>query len=84
MLFWGPQNKDYGILGSILLGSPYLGKLASRISRNGHTLAGPGNLESRLIAPRTHMSFNLNPLKGGYVRDYVGTTVGVIKGDTRS
>ena len=30
------------------------------------------------------MSYSLNSLKGGYIGDYVGTTIGVIKGDTRS
>ena len=31
-----------------------------------------------------YMSYSLNSLKGGYIGDYIGTTVGVIKGDTRS
>ena len=31
--FWGPNNKDYSILGSILR-SPYFGKLPSRKWRN--------------------------------------------------
>ena len=31
------------------------------------------------------MSCNLNSLKGGYIRDYIGDYyIGVIKGDTRS
>ena len=30
------------------------------------------------------MSYSLNSLKGGYIGDYIGTTMGVIKGDTRS
>ena len=30
------------------------------------------------------MSYSLNSLKGGYIGDYMGTTIGVIKGDTRS
>ena len=30
------------------------------------------------------MSYSLNSLKGGYIGDYIGTTIGVIKGDTRS
>ena len=30
------------------------------------------------------MSYSLNSLKGGYIKDYIGTTIGVIKGDTRS
>ena len=30
------------------------------------------------------MSHSLNSLKGGYIGDYIGTTMGVIKGDTRS
>ena len=37
-----------------------------------------------LRAMETHMSHSLNSLKGGYIRDYIGTTIGVIKGDTRS
>ena len=31
-----------------------------------------------------HMYYSLNSLKGGYLGDYVGATIGVIKGDTRS
>ena len=31
-----------------------------------------------------HMNYSLNSLKGGYMGNYVGTTIGVIKGDTRS
>ena len=27
---------------------------------------------------------SLYSLKGGYIEDYIGTTIGVIKGDTRS
>ena len=34
--------------------------------------------------PSAQMSYSLNSLNGGYVRDYMGTTTGVIKGDTRS
>ena len=30
------------------------------------------------------MSHSLNSLKGGYIGDYIGTTIGVVKGDTRS
>ena len=30
------------------------------------------------------MSYSLNSLKGGYIGDYIGTTVVVTKGDTRS
>ena len=30
------------------------------------------------------MSYSLNSLKVGYIGDYIGTTMGVIKGDTRS
>ena len=30
------------------------------------------------------MSGSLNSLKGGYIEDYIGTTMGVIEGDTRS
>ena len=33
------------------------------------------------------MSYSLNSLKGGYIGDYIGfikTTIGFIKGDTRS
>ena len=32
----------------------------------------------------THMSYSLTSLKGGYIGDYMGTSIGVIKGDTRS
>ena len=28
------------------------------------------------------MSYNLNSLKVGYIRDYIGTTIGGIKGDS--
>ena len=31
-----------------------------------------------------HMSCSLNSLKGVYIGDHIGTTVGLIKGDTRS
>ena len=30
------------------------------------------------------MSYSLNSFEGDYLRDYIGTIVGVIKGDTRS
>ena len=30
-----------------------------------------------------HMSYSLNSLMGGYIGDYIGTTRGAIKGDTR-
>ena len=30
------------------------------------------------------MSHSLNSLKGGYIGSYMGTTIGDIKGDTRS
>ena len=30
------------------------------------------------------MSYSLNSLQGGYIGDYVGTTIGVITGDTWS
>ena len=30
------------------------------------------------------MSYSLNSLKGGYIGDYIGTTIGGIRGDTRS
>ena len=30
------------------------------------------------------MSHNLNSLKGGYIGNYIGTTIGVIKGNARS
>ena len=30
------------------------------------------------------MSYSLNSLRGGHIGDYIGTTIGVIKGDTRS
>ena len=33
---------------------------------------------------RNYMSYSLNSLKGGYIGDYIGTTMGVIKGDTGS
>ena len=35
--FWGPHNKDYSILGSIL-GSAYLGKLPRRLCLSLHGL----------------------------------------------
>ena len=31
-----------------------------------------------------YMNHSLNSLKGGYIGDSMGTTIGVIKGDTRS
>ena len=31
-----------------------------------------------------YMSYSLNSLKGAYVRDYMGTTIGLVKGDTRT
>ena len=31
-----------------------------------------------------YMSQSLNSLKGAYIRSYIGTSVGVTKGDTRS
>ena len=31
-----------------------------------------------------YMSYSLNSLKGGYIGDYIGTTIGVIKKDTRN
>ena len=31
-----------------------------------------------------HMNHSLNSSKGAYLGDYIGTTTGVIKGDTRS
>ena len=34
--------------------------------------------------PISDMSCNLNSLKGGYIRDYIGDYYRVIKGDTRS
>ena len=30
------------------------------------------------------MSHNLNSSKGRYIRDFIGTTIGVIKGDART
>ena len=30
------------------------------------------------------MSYSPNSLKAGYIKDYMGTTTGAIKGDTRS
>ena len=30
------------------------------------------------------MYYSLNSLKGGYIGDDIGTTIGIIKGDTRS
>ena len=30
------------------------------------------------------MSHSLNSLKGGSIGDYIGTTIGLIKGDSRS
>ena len=35
-------------------------------------------------ALRGQVSYSLNSLKGGYIGDYIGTTIGLIKGDTRS
>ena len=31
-----------------------------------------------------YMSYSLNSLKGGYIGDYIGTTMRAIKGNTRS
>ena len=33
---------------------------------------------------QNHVTYSLNSLKGGYIGVYIGTTIGVIKGDTRS
>ena len=33
---------------------------------------------------RNYMSYSLNSLKGRYIGDYIGTTMGVMKGDTMS
>ena len=30
------------------------------------------------------MTYSLNSIKGGYIGDYIGTTIRLIKGDTRS
>ena len=38
----------------------------------------------RLWHLRFHVSYSLNSLKGGYIGDYKGTSIGLIKGDTRS
>ena len=36
------------------------------------------------VKPSFQMSHSLNSLKGGYMGDYIGYIIGVIKGDTRS
>ena len=36
------------------------------------------------VPKRPHMSYSRNSLKGGYTGDYMGTTIGVIEGYTRS
>ena len=36
------------------------------------------------LNPGSYMSQNLNALNGDYVGDYMGGTIGVIEGDTRS
>ena len=41
--FWGPNNKDYSILGSIL-GSPYFGKLLYRLCGGGPIKGCTANL----------------------------------------
>ena len=38
----------------------------------------------REALPNPYMSHSLNSLKEGYIGDYLGTTIGLIKGDTRS
>ena len=42
------------------------------------------SLAKNLGGKDKQMSYSLNSLKGGYIGDYIGTTIGVIKGDTRS
>ena len=37
---------------------------------------------SRLYVSK-YVSFSLNSVKGDYIREYIGTTIGIIKGDTR-
>ena len=32
----------------------------------------------------TRMSYSQNSFKGGFLGDYIGTSIGLIKGDTRS
>ena len=32
----------------------------------------------------SHMNHSLNSFKGGYIRDHIGDSLGVIRGDTRS
>ena len=41
-------------------------------------------LGSPYFGKRFHLSYSLNSLKEGYITDYIGTTIGVTKGDTRS
>ena len=41
-------------------------------------------VSKNLIGQPPDMSHNLNSLKGDYVGDCIGGTIGVIKGDTRS
>ena len=39
--------------------------------------------EISCVKASIHMSYSLNPLKWGYVADYMGSSIGPIKGDTR-
>ena len=39
---------------------------------------------ARNVGSDYHTSYSLNSLKGGYIGDYIGTTIRDIKGDTRS
>ena len=48
---------------------------------------GPRGGKSRkraLSQPQPRYELKSKLLKGGYMGDYIGTTIGVIKGDTRS
>ena len=39
---------------------------------------------ARNVGSDYHTSYSLSSLKGGYIGDYIGTTIRDIKGDTRS
>ena len=41
-------------------------------------------LKVRAFPIKSHVSHSLNSLNGGYIGDYIGTTIRVIQGDTRS
>ena len=74
--FWGPNNKDYSILGSIL-GSPYFGKLPNqenheimrlKRSRCCCSLLSPFSILSSVLDPlglRESYQFYQGPRRGG-------------------